>query len=113
MNTLSPITPEEVLELKTEIIPKEVIAAFNSLIAERWNGYQSIVKQKEVVDLILSKYNEDQKAQIEKDIYSKHWLDIEPIYCKVGWDVVYDKPGYNETYSAYYMFTKSPSRNRL
>lgn len=106
MSTIPPITPEEVVESKIVILPKEVIVAFNLLIAERWDGYQSVVNQKEVVAAILSQFDEDKKAQIEKDIYSKHWLDVEPIYRKVGWDVEYDKPGYGDTYSAHYLFKK-------
>ena len=39
-------------------------------------------------------------------IFSNHWLDVEDIYRKQGWKVVYDSPGYDESYDAYYEFRK-------
>lgn len=97
-----PISPDDVVVKKKEILPKEVFEAFNELIIEGWNGYQSIVKQKEVVILIA------QKLDIESTsiIYSNHYLDIEEIYEEAGWNVEYDKPGYCESYEATFTFTK-------
>jgi len=39
-------------------------------------------------------------------IFENGWLDVEPIYREVGWNVEYDKPGYNETYEASFKFTR-------
>lgn len=40
------------------------------------------------------------------DVFERGYLDIEETYRKAGWSVVYDKPGYNETYDAFYTFTR-------
>ena len=37
-------------------------------------------------------------------------MDIESIYRADGWGVYYDKPGYNETYTATFEFTKLNER---
>ena len=39
------------------------------------------------------------------DVFSNHWLDVEDIYREQGWNVEYDKPTYNETYDAYFVFS--------
>lgn len=31
-------------------------------------------------------------------------LDVEDVYRAAGWEVTYDKPGYNETYDATFTF---------
>ncbi len=40
------------------------------------------------------------------EIYERHLLDVEPSYRAEGWEVEYDKPGYNETYEATFTFRK-------
>jgi lipoate-protein ligase A len=104
---VKPIRPSEVIEAKKEIIPDEVIESFNEMIAEKWNGSYSNFTQKEVVDLIMEKFLAKGKdPHIKNDIYDKHWLDVEDIFRKSGWNVEYDKPGYNESYSANFTFSK-------
>jgi len=39
-------------------------------------------------------------------MYDKGWMDVEDAYRKAGWDVDFDKPGYNETYEANFTFSK-------
>jgi hypothetical protein len=46
------------------------------------------------------------KAYFQSEVYAKGWLNFEAIYEEAGWKVVYDKPGYNETYDANFTFTK-------
>ena len=97
-----PITPKEALSLKRASIPDEVYEAFNELIASEISasGYCTIYQDK-VVKLIQSKL--DCKRA---EVFSKGWLDVEEQYIKAGWDVKYDKPGYNETYEANFVFSK-------
>jgi hypothetical protein len=40
------------------------------------------------------------------DIFKTGYCDLEPLYRAAGWRVVHDKPAYNETYDAYFKFTK-------
>ena len=46
-----------------------------------------------------------QKGLKRQDIFDNHWLDVEDLYRKNGWKVDYDKPGYNESYNAYFVFS--------
>ena len=53
-----------------------------------------------VIDLMV-------KKGLKRDkIFSEGWLNIETVYEDAGWDVYYDKPGYNEDYKPSYTFTK-------
>lgn len=52
---------------------------------------------------ILSKFDHRIDRQ---EIFDNCWLDVEDIFEEVGWKVVYDKPGYNESYPANFEFTK-------
>lgn len=96
-----PITPKEVQENATK--PDEIIEAFNELIKKYWDGKQSQFRQMEIVALIIDKMNLDDP----KIVYDNHWLDVKYIYCRVGWEVIYDKPGYHESYPATFTFSKS------
>jgi hypothetical protein len=96
-----PIKPSEVLVLKKALLPPEVIEVFNELIAENFSGGSSEFTQKEACLRLATKLNIS-----EADIYRLKFLDVEGIYRKEGWKVVYDKPGYNETYNATFTFSK-------
>lgn len=95
-------TPKEVMQNKQESIPDFVIDAFNTLLSEKFNGISASFTQNSVVLRIMSLAPLD----IEKEtIFSKGWLDIEELYEKGGWNVTYDKPGYNETGDATFYFS--------
>lgn len=98
---MKPITPQEVVSLKIANIPDYVIEVFNDLIAKGWNGSYSTVRMETAATTIKShaQYNNER-------IYDEGWMDIEPLYRKAGWKVVFDKPGYNQIYDAYYTFSK-------
>ena len=96
------ISPKDITAHKQNSIPEFVFDAFNKLIAADFSGSVATVKQNAVIEQILA-------SQIDIDrqtIFSNRWLDIEDVYEQAGWKVVYDKPGYNETYEAYWMFKK-------
>ena len=111
---MKPITPDEVVSAKRDSLPQEVLEAFNEMIASSWNGSYSHFKTKEVVAVILEKMNYGKITQpiIKSDeLFENHWLDVEDIYRKAGWKVVYDNPAYNETYDATYKFSKPSGRD--
>lgn len=96
-----PIKPSEVPDAKASRMPDGVFEAFNELIVENWSDGQARVSQKDAVERIA-----DKVRCTREEVYSKNWLDVEDIYRKAGWLVKYDKPGYNETFAAYFVFKK-------
>ena len=101
MSKVVPILPSEVVKKHIEDFPDEVITAFNTLIAQNFNGHSSTVKQKDVVKLIVA-------AGIdEKEIFKKCWLDIEGLFITYGWKVEYNQPAYCDNYfEPYFVFSK-------
>lgn len=97
-----PLSPKDVSNAKQVTFPPEVFEAFNTLITENFNAGSARVVQKDAVAKIVSLMN------LEKDdiVYEKGWLNVEDVYRKAGWKVEYDKPAYNETYNAYFVFSK-------
>jgi hypothetical protein len=97
-----PITPKQASFRTKAPIPDEVFDAFNELISENLNAGYAVVRQKDVVARILEKLKNS--PTVRQDVFDKGWLNIEPMYQKAGWDVKYDKPGYNEDYEATFEF---------
>lgn len=93
------LSPEEILELKHELTPPEVLETVNRLLAEKFKrgGYVHL-KQEEVIAAL------EERGLERADIFARHWLDFEDIYRDAGWEVVYDAPGFNESYDAYFEF---------
>lgn len=102
-----PITPETAVAHKAARLPSEVIEAFNDLIAERFDGVSARFRQEDAVEAILAQgIAPDRQA-----VFDRHWLDVEPIYRAAGWNVTYEKPGFNEPGSPVFTFTR-PSRRQ-
>lgn len=99
-NKVQPIKPGEIAKAKQDFIPDEVLSTFNRLIAENYSDGSATVKQCDVVDWLTR----DGRFR-RTDLFDRGWLNVEEIYRSAGWKVEYDKPGYNETYQAYYVFT--------
>lgn len=102
---MPPLKASDVVSAKRFEIPEQVFEAFNRLIAKGWNGQESIVTQSEVVEEIKTAM-----GITSGDAFDRRWLNVEPCYERSGWDVEYDKPGYNESYSATFRFTKKATR---
>jgi hypothetical protein len=97
-----PIKPSEVVNLKCQYIPEIVFNIFNDHIASAWDGRKAIVRQEQVVSALL-----DTEKYTREEIFRKHILDIEEIYRREGWKIEFDKPGYGESYGAFWTFTKA------
>lgn len=95
-----PISPSEVAAAQQEAIPAGVFDVVNSLIAANLYGKSARVLQKEVVAAL------EELGHIRSAIFSNGWLNFEDSYRSLGWKVEYDKPAYNESYDAYWIFTK-------
>jgi hypothetical protein len=98
----NPIRPEEAAARKLAQIPGEVIEVFNTLIADNWDGHRARVDQNDVVTAIL----ESGAVSYAQEIFTRHLLDVEPVYAAAGWIVSYEKPAYNETGAAYFIFER-------
>lgn len=96
-----PIKPSDVVNAKKTATPDEVIDAFNGLIAEKFSSGSATVTVKEAADRIAHALGVSREQ-----VFDRGWLDVEDIYRKAGWHVDFDKPGYNEDYEAYYVFSK-------
>ena len=99
MAQIAALSPKEVVNARKASMPDVVIEVFNQLIAEKFNGHNAVVHQDQVVKELVA------KGLDRGDIFQKGWLDVEDIYRKKGWKVEYDKPGYNESYEAYFDFS--------
>ena len=97
---IEPIKPSEI----TQRLPEWVIKGANDCIQEHWRELkkESHFTQDELIDFILVYAPEGVTRQT---LFNNGWLDIEPIYRKIGWTVVYDKPGYCESYDANFTFS--------
>ena len=102
MSNIKPITIEEVEKEFVNNIPDIIIKTVNKLIVKNWNPieHKAIVEQNEILDEIVLY---DGNLTHDK-VFTNHWLDIEPIYRKIGWNVVYNKPPYYEDWEAYFVF---------
>ncbi len=101
--TARPVSPGEVEARKVACLPDGVIEAFNELIVERFSEGTAVVGQDAAVSRIVEKLGVERQA-----VFERGWLEIEGVYRKAGWHVLYDKPGYNETYPATYTFSRKP-----
>lgn len=106
-----PITPYQVGAAKASVFPPEIFQAFNDLIVAHHVGGYSRFTQREAVEAIVeSMITEtpygDNGAEIEQRVYEKGWLNVDDAYRAAGWIVEYDKPGYNESYPATFVFRK-------
>jgi len=118
------ITPSEVDDVKTAKIPDAVFEAFNEMIAEEWDGHQSIVKQPDVMPRVLEKLKPTHPEITRQKVFDKKWLDVEHFFRKAGWKVEYhffrkagwkveyDKGAYYDTYDPYFTFEKGRKKKK-
>lgn len=94
-----PYSPTQAMSAQMEkMAASKVVEIINTLLAERVASPPIIIKKWEVVEMLLD------AGILMDDIYTKHMLDIEPLYREQGWEVIYDKPSYSESYLAYWSF---------
>lgn len=93
-----PISPKDITSHKQENFPPEVFEAWNKLIAYNFDGTSAIIKVSEAKEYLQS------YLSIRAIEYYSKYLNIEDVYRKAGWKVTFYKPGYDESYEAYYEF---------
>jgi len=98
---ITPISPKDVGKQQQSQIPEWVIDTINRLIAANMNGPTSRILQKDIVEALMKR----DSSVSRNDISERGWLNFEPMYREAGWEVYYDKPGYNESYEANFTFS--------
>jgi len=101
--TVKPLSPDEAAQQAAADIPDFVIEAVNNLLKKKLNNGYATIFRDDIIDEIIRTSKQEVTRQ---QIFDNKWLDFEPIFGDVGWDVEYDKPGYNETYKANFKFAK-------
>lgn len=96
---VKPFSPKEAEEAKISNIPDEVLEAVNELLSESYSS-RIVLLQDKVINRVISKMENISR----QDIFENKWLDFEPVYRKQGWCVEYDKPAYNDSYGAHWVF---------
>jgi hypothetical protein len=102
--SIKPITPFDVSIQEKTVIPDEVIAAFNELIAENWKKDKAVVKQKKAIARVIKKLPKFKGKADE--LFDLGYFDIEQIFRKAGWIVKYESPDRNESFPEYFVFSR-------
>jgi len=101
--SVKPVSPSEALDLKVDTTPDFVFEAWNRVIVRNLKDGVSKFFQSELIFEILDCSNDGELTSF--NVTDRGWLDMEPVFRRLGWKVVYDKPGYNEIYEPFFEFT--------
>lgn len=96
-----PIRPEDVADVKRQVIPDVVIEAFNKLIALNFTGGRATVKQDDVISAIVNN-----STLSRQELFDKGYLNVEEVFRRAGWKVSYTKPDCTEQFPSYFEFRK-------
>ena len=102
-----PITPTEATTareiLATSDIPPTVIEVFNELIVEYLDGFgRARIEQMVAANRVAARL-----GMTRREVYDRHWLDVEPVFEEAGWKVRYYKQPYFEVNDdSFFLFEK-------
>lgn len=102
MEIVKPVSPDQLANQDEHDIHPSMIRAINILLS-RFDGYSLNLTQREIVEKFLNLEPNMKRS----DVFDNNYLDFIGIYRRAGWDIVYDRPGYNESYEPNYTFKKS------
>jgi hypothetical protein len=100
MNVFSPKDAAE-QTVKSTHIPQTVIDVVNGLLAANYRIGTITLAQDDIIAALLITH----PGMDREDVFKHRWLDFEPLYAANGWDVRYDRPAYNESGTAKFLFT--------
>lgn len=100
-----PLTPAGVKETFTQNIDPFIIQSVNNILVRKYNSRSITFTQDEVLEEYFKINPCENSSQKRQDLFDRHQLDFEDLFRKYGWNVKYDKPGYNELYKAFFEFT--------
>jgi len=101
----APISPNDVVRTKRDMIPDKVIEVINALIIREWDGSSAVVRQDDIVELV--------KIQLKVTsnyIFDKGWLDVEDIFKEAGWVVRYEQQCRDENFKTFFEFKKQEKK---
>lgn len=107
-----PFSPEEAGAAQGALIPDVVFDSVNEMLSMRAHQGTFTINQDELIELILMKSAGGFHAITRSMLFENNWLDIETAYRNVGWDVEYDRPGYCESYTAFWRFAKPKAKTK-
>lgn len=99
-------TPDEVRAQKINFIPPEFVEAVNELLTKKWTGRSATIRLTDLKQLVAHKMRTNGSPNLGKNYADEGWLDFEPIFEDKGWKVVYDRPGWDESYDPNWTFTR-------
>lgn len=92
------ITPQEALAQQESDLPSFVIDAVNKRLA----AGERHLKQDDLIADIIATASEDLSRET---IFMRKLLNFETHFRDAGWNVVYEAPGWGDTFSAYFTFS--------
>ena len=95
---VKPFSPGDAEKANAESIPDEILNAVNKALTKSAGKGCTIKQEDLVVEAVAAGL--DHAA-----IYANGWLEFESLYRLNGWEVTYDKPGFNESGKAFWRFT--------
>lgn len=104
------LSPQDIIDDLGNIIPKSVIQGVNNLLKLKYRGDSVVLYQNEIIKEIMKIEKQNNGTLTRQQLFDNHYMDFEPIFSQAGWKVVYDNPGYNETYEANFTFTPKPKQ---
>ena len=97
---MKPITPAQAKKEAKSNIPKFVVEGVNNAIKTNYCKGGFTISQKDIIEHII-KVNPEMNSE---NLLRNKWLDFEPLYENVGWDVRYTKPDRGESFDPYFKF---------
>lgn len=91
-------SPNDAIARHGETIPEEILGIVNDFLVARVHRKSFIISQQEIVDKLSL------TSITEAEALDKGWFDFEDAYRRRGWRVTYDRPGFNESYGAFWRF---------
>ena len=107
---MKPIKPNEIKKQQLENIDPEMIQAVNELLMKEFESYSCSLSQQDIIAKYFELKNLENTTINRKIMFDRKQLNFEPLLEKEGWNVTYDRPGYNETYEASFKFKDKTSK---
>lgn len=100
--TIKPIPPEQAhTDFKSTLDPLMIQAVNNLLVLKGYAKYITL-KQKDIISEYERLHHEKRTKPL--NVFKTNQLEFEGIFRDAGWQVTYDKPGYNESYEPTFEF---------
>ncbi len=96
---VKPLSPAEARAECLKNIPNVVVDAVNHYLRMRAHQSEIRIKQVEIIEY-CERHDYSREA-----LFKNNWLDFEDLYRARGWKVYYDKPSYDESYDAAFVFS--------